>query len=287
MRVRSRRLRTGVRVAALLALVGGLLPAVQTAATAPAQAAFGISQRKGIDGCSFSNNTQTHAFWAGTPYYNLGIYLGGIAYGQGCSLLDASEISFAVNTDGWEAMFLWVGRQPPCTQISAPTFSSNTTTARSQGADEAVQIYQRLNALGLDTLNTPVIYDFEPWNTGSSSCVAAVRAFVGGFVAQMHLPPAQKAGFYGSSCASGIYLLTGASPVPDFITGAAWSTGTTSTKVLPCVSSSSWTNHQRHKQYRGGHSETWNGVTVQVDNDCSDAPIYPGPDELDNGQGCI
>src|SRR5262245_28169044 len=125
MRAKSRRFRTGLRLASLLALIGGMLPAVQTAAMAPAQAAFGISQRKGIDGCTFSNNTQTHSFWSGTPYYNLGIYLGGVAYGSGCS---------------------------------------------------------------------------------RSSCVAGVRAFVGGFVQQMHLPPAQKAGFYGSSCASGIYL---------------------------------------------------------------------------------
>ena len=286
MRVKSRRLRTGVRLAALMALVGGMVPAVQTAAMSPAQASFGISQRLGIDGCSFSNNTQTHAFWAGTPYYNLGIYLGGSAYGAGCSLLDASEISFAVKTDGWEAMFIWVGPQPPCSNISAPRFSSNITTARDQGEDQAVLIYQRLQALGIDTLNTPVIYDFEPWNTGNSGCIAAVRAFVGGFVAQMHLPPAQKAGFYGSTCASGIYLLTGASPVPDFITGAAWDLNKKVT-VMPCVSSSSWVNHQRHKQYRGGHPETWNGVTVQVDSDCSDAPIWDGPDELSIGQGCV
>jgi hypothetical protein len=157
---------------------------------------------------------------------------------------------------------------------------------RQQGRDQANLVYSKLVDLGIDTVDTPVIYDFEPWNTGSSSCIAAVRAFVGGFVAQMHVPPAQKAGFYGSTCASGIYLLTGASPVPDFITGAAWD-GNKKVSVMPCVSSSAWVNHQRHKQYRGDHNETWNGVTVVVDSDCSTARSGTARTKLNFGQGCV
>jgi hypothetical protein len=70
------------------------------------------------------------------------------------------------------------------------------------------------------------------------------------------------------------------------IDGAAWD-GVKSTRSMPCVGSGLWTNRQRHKQYRGDHNETWNGVTLSVDNDCSNGPVYPGPDELDTGNGCL
>ena len=40
----------------------------------------------------------------------------------------------------------------------------------------------------------------------------------------------------------------------------------------PCVSSGHWTEHQRHKQYEGGHNETYNGVTLNVDSTCSNGP---------------
>jgi hypothetical protein len=80
--------------------------------------------------------------------------------------------------------------------------------------------------------------------------------------------------------------MAGISPTLDFITGAAWD-GNPNTGVMPCVSTSNWVHNQRHKQYRGGHNETWNGVTVQVDSDCSNGPVYPGPDALSVGQGCV
>ncbi|MCI0686507.1 MAG: DUF1906 domain-containing protein [Sporichthyaceae bacterium] len=285
MRVKSRRLRNGVRLAALLALVGGLLPVVETTAAPPAQALFGISERKGIDGCSFDTNAETDAFYDGTPYWNLGVYIGGSAYSPGCSLLSGPEIIHAKNY-GWESMLLWVGPQPPCTQISAPKFSSNTTTANQQGKNEAVAIYNRLIALGIDRLDTPVIYDFEPWNVNNSGCVAAAKSFIQGFVAQMHLPPAQKAGLYGSTCASGLYHFASITNRPDFITGAAWDNNP-KVSVMPCISSGSWAVNSRHKQYRGDHNETWNGVTILVDSDCSDGPVWDGPNELNIGQGCV
>ena len=34
-----------------------------------------------------------------------------------------------------------------------------------------------------------------------------------------------------------------------------------------------WTQHQRAKQYRGGHNETYGGVTLNIDNDQFNAPV--------------
>ena len=49
---------------------------------------------------------------------------------------------------------------------------------------------------------------------------------------------------------------------------------------MPCVPAGDWASSQRHKQYQGGHDETWNGVTLNVDGDCSDGPVYPAGDQL-------
>ena len=52
-------------------------------------------------------------------------------------------------------------------------------------------------------------------------------------------------------------------------------TGTASESVFgdPYVSDALWTNHQRIHQYRGGHKETWGGVTINIDNDYVDGAV--------------
>jgi hypothetical protein len=42
------------------------------------------------------------------------------------------------------------------------------------------------------------------------------------------------------------------------------------------VSDSVWPDHQRLHQFRGGHDETWGGVTVNIDSDAVDGPTWPG-----------
>ena len=91
---------------------------------------------------------------------------------------------------------------------------------------------------------------------------------------------------YGSGCASGLSSYAGIANVPDFIHGADWS-GNPNTGAITCVSSGNWVNNQRHKQYRGGHNETWNGVTLNIDSDCSNGPVFPGPSRFDIAQGCV
>jgi len=266
-----------------LALFAGAPTAISVSIPEPVIADSGISQHMGVDACGLHNNvSRAQAFWSGTPYWNFGLYLGGSA--AGCPVSGASFVT-SIRNMGWKIMPIWVGPQAPCSSYSV-RFSSNTATARQQGKNEAIAAYNRLIALGMTTLNTPVIYDLENFPTNNSACVAATKAFMQGWVEQMHLPPAQKAGVYGSSCASGIANFASNANPPDFITGADWD-GIKSVWNMACISTGVWTNHQRHKQYRGDHNETWNGVTVSVDNDCSDGPVYPGPDNMGNTQGCL
>ena len=45
----------------------------------------------------------------------------------------------------------------------------------------------------------------------------------------------------------------------------------------PYVPSSAWTPHQRIHQYRGGHNETYGGVTINIDNDYVDGATVGTP----------
>jgi hypothetical protein len=175
-------------------------------------------------------------------------------------------------------MPIWVGRQPPCTTGNYYTFSTNTTTAFNQGSSEGSSAFSAAIALHF-TQTTPIVFDFEPWDTADTTCVAAVKAFVRGWTTFLHSGASEKAGVYGSTCASGIDKLWGLSPALDWVWGAWWN-GNPSTSNYTCVSASHWTNHQRHKQYEGGHSETWNGVTMTVDSDCANGPMFGTIDRL-------
>ena len=42
---------------------------------------------------------------------------------------------------------------------------------------------------------------------------------------------------------------------------------------ISCLSDGLWTNHQRIRQYAGGHNETWGGVTLNIDSNVSDGVV--------------
>jgi hypothetical protein len=276
--------RLPVRFAVVAVLLAAAVSTISVQTSEPAHASFGISQRMGWDACGIGSTANASAFWTGTPYWNMGLYLGGSSYGTGCTRWSNANVS-TLQSQGWKFLPLWVGPQAPCTGFPS-RFSSNPTTAYNQGKTEAISAYQKIVSLGWSTLDAPIIYDLEGFDTGNASCVAAVKQFISGWMYQLHLPPAQKGGVYGSTCSSNLSGLAGIANVPDFIAGANWSDNK-NTATLACIPTNYWTQNQRHKQYVGDHNETWNGVTLNVDNDCSNAPVYPSPDQLSVGQGCV
>jgi hypothetical protein len=278
------RIRIGTRGAWLAAALVLLAAAASLPATGPAYASYGISQRKGFDACGVGSTANADAFWLNTPYWNMGLYLGGSSYGTGCTRWSTAQVT-TLRGQGWQFLPIWVGPQAPCTGFPS-RFSSDPTTAYTEGSNEASAAYTTISNLGWDVASAPIIYDLEGFDTTNSTCVNAAKQFISGWVHVLHLAPAQTAGVYGSTCASDLAAFAGIADVPDFIDGAQWD-GNTSTASLACISSSAWANRQRHKQYLGGHNETWNGVTLNVDSDCSNGPVYPSPDQLDNGQGCL
>lgn len=240
-----------------------------------------INQTKGLDTACVPTTAQMNAFWSGTPYYHWYIYVGGA--NRACKT-NTNLTAQWVTTNGpasskWGLMPIWVGLQAPCTPAGRySVFSYNTTTANSQGRSEAQAAYAALMSLGF-LADVPIVLDLEAWDTTKASCVAAAKSFVQGWVDWLHHPSAQSAGVYGSTCGSGLNLFASLARPPDWIWGAAWN-GNPSTANMPCVAVGYWTNHQRHKQYRGDHSERWNGITLIVDSDCANGPMYTHHDNL-------
>lgn len=239
----------------------------------------GIMQQKGFDTCQDPTTSQTQAFWNGSPYWWIGTYIGGIDMACSQPNLSASWLN-TVFGQGWQFEFIWVGLQPPGTAF-ANQFSTDPNTALNQGYQEGINAWNELTkTLGVTNgaANTALVYDLDAVNPTYQS---AVNAFIKGWMNELHNSPAQKAGVYGSVCGSNLGALASVSPPPDYVWGGFYD-GNPSTSDLwdgppyNCgVPSGDWVSNQRLKQYNGGHNETWNHVTLNVDDDCANGPTSP------------
>jgi len=237
----------------------------------------------GFDACTAPSQTAMNAFWSNTRFTWMGVYVGGESRACSQPNLTASWLNTNYASGSkWRFMFLYVGLQAPCTTFQS-RMSSNTSTAHRQGVTAAENVFTDLVNLGIgnNAAGTPVYFDLEAYDTSNSSCVAAVKSFMQGWVSQIHVAPAQLAGVYGSACGSDLNALFSLSPRPDAINAASWD-GNPSTSALPCIASSHWNSNNRIKQYQGGHNETFNGVTLNIDSDCSNGPLAPTASNFTN-----
>jgi hypothetical protein len=253
-----------------------------------AEAAEGTykSNTPGLDSCTAPSVSQMQAFWNGSPNWNWYVYIGGS--NRSCSQpnLTASWVNQVQGLNGtmfWGLVGIWVGPQAPdrCNARSYGSYISlNTTTARTQGTNEAIAAYNAGRNL-FGTTDFPVAYDLEAYTTSDTGCVNAIQSFMSGWTDFLDNSPPQTSGVYGSSCGSNLAAFATISRPPDFIWGAHWASPPNPlVATMPCVNSGHWVLRQRHKQYRGGHNETWNGVTINVDSNCANGPVFRSDDNL-------
>lgn len=246
--------------------------AIGALSAAGAQASVGTETYNGFDDCSLPSTSAMSTWWADSPYFWIGAYLGGADLGGGCSTMNSSWVS-SVTSMGWGIEPIWVGPQDPCWGGSGSMFSTNTSTAYSQGEGTAENAISALANDGFNPSssgNDAIVYDLEAYNT-TGTCVAAAQAFIAGWDYILGLPSSQVYGTYGSSCASDLQSLTSSNPIPKFIWGADWDNNP-NTSVIACVSS--WTNSQRLKQYWDNIYQTFGGVQLHIDQDSANGPVY-------------
>jgi Domain of unknown function (DUF1906) len=217
----------------------------------------------GFDACT-APSRRTMAGWAESPYRAIGVYVGG--ENRGCSQpnLTASWVS-EQTAAGWNLIPTYVGLQAPTSSCSScATLSSSTATAARQGGEAADDAVSDAQLAGIGA-GSPIYFDMESYSRTASASNATLT-FLAAWTARLHAL-GYVSGVYSSS-ASGIADLASRLETsyqqPDHLWIANWN-GRANT-ADPYVPASAWSEHQRIHQYRGGHDETYGGVTINIDN---------------------
>jgi len=272
------------RLGVLAALMLLLVPASGNAA-AP-QARTDIFTGYAFDACSAPSIASLQA-WSASPYRGLGIYIGGVNRACKQTQLTATWVQQTLGL-GWSLLPLYVGLQAPCiSQSGLAKISTTQATAAQQGRTAADDAAGAAQALGLPA-GSPVWFDMEGYKLSDATCTKAVQSFVGGWNTELRARGFTP-GVYGSA-ASTIRDVSLAAAQPDLIWIANWN-GVENVFGDPYVSDALWTNHQRVHQYKGGHKETYGGVTINIDSNVVDSAVVgsvtappPPPTPIPAGQ---
>lgn len=215
----------------------------------------------GFDACTAPSRSAMSA-WSSSPYRAIGVYIGGV--NRGCSQpnLTASWVA-EQSAAGWHLIPTYVGLQAPtsscgsCAKLSSSAASLLGSEAATDAVDQA-----RIAGIGE---GSPIYFDMESY-TRTTSASGATMTFLDAWSSRLHAL-GYDSGVYSSS-ASGIADLAARQGTlfqsPDDIWIANWN-GRASA-VDSYVPAEAWADHQRIHQYRGGHDETYGGVTINVDN---------------------
>src|SRR6266851_1988530 len=225
------------------------------AAAAPAATAQGVYQGGGFDACAAPASGTMNA-WLASPYRAIGVYIGGINRACAQANLTGSWIT-TIQGQGWHYFPLYPGLQASCGPAGNATI--DPANAASEGTSAAADAVTQAQNLGIPA-STPIVYDMEAY----SGCASEVITYLSAWDSELHAL-GYAAGVYESfSDVSDLINANGSMTEPDIIDYAAWDgVATTNSSYL---TSSMWTSHQRIHQYAGGHSETWGGQTINIDN---------------------
>ncbi len=279
-------MRRSIALAAAAIVATAVLTAVVHAAPRTATVGRTTFTGYGFDTCGAPSLSALGA-WLASPYRAIGIYLGGVNRACPDGNLSASWVESAAS-GGWNLFPLYVGLQAPCVG-QTDLARIDPASAASEGAAAAADAASRAAFFGLAT-GVPIYFDMEGYATDDPACTQAVQQFVSAWVGRLHAL-GYVAGVYGSAASTMrdmVSLASSGAPAPDQIDIGNWN-GNASVFGDPYVPDGDWVHHQRIHQYRGGHTETWGGVTMNVDDDYLDgaaagvSPPTPGAGESPAG----
>lgn len=230
----------------------------------------------GFDQCETPSQNAMHRWMVFSPFQAVGVYISGDA--RSCltqANLTPDWVSAAA-ADGWRLLPITVGPQASCTTVSRyidngllidadPT--DRYSAARLQGFREANRSARAAGNLGIAEKST-LWYDLEHFDINQTDCRESALAFVHAWTRRLH-NLGYVAGFY-SGASSGITMVDQARQdpantwtLPDRIWFARWD-GKANLRSS-YLSDDGWVPGNRIKQYRGDHTETWGGVSINID----------------------
>jgi hypothetical protein len=265
---------TAIMLAAALTVWTATPAAAEPATTVsyPTNAAATRLTGYAFDTCAAPTLATMQAWKIASPYQGVGVYIGGVSRSCAQPNLSASWVT-ASSLQGWRIIPIYVGHQAPCTRRSNTTKFTSITAATLGIADAADAVLQA-QALGM--LPGSAIYgDMEHYTATDSACRAAVLSYVSAWIKELHRL-GYLSGMYANMSSGARHLSEAyASPAyarPDALWMARWDANPALTGWAG-ISNTQWSNHQRGKQYRGDHDETYGGVTISIDSDHFDAPV--------------
>lgn len=240
------------------------LPSALREADAQLKAAVQTTSR-GFDSCEAPTVAQMQNWKTNSPYGWSIIYLGGSQRACPQNNLNSSWVS-QVFAQGWRVVPTWVGPQSPTTSCAGcgDRFSTNSTTARQQGRDQAVLA---ANAAANISLPVPSIiyYDLERYNTHT----AAEEQFVIGWTEEL-AARGYKSGLYADD--EFIPRYDALAIKPDSVWIARWYATRPSTlpsaDVIPGLANTVFAG-KRLWQYLGDVNVTYGGLTIAIDENVS------------------
>ena len=210
--------------------------------------------------------------WNASPYDGVGVYIGGV--NRSCSQpnLTSSWVR-AVSLQRWRIIPIYVGHQAPCTGRPS-RIKFTTSTAAFLGTADAADAVLQARALGM--LPGSAIYgDMEHYSANDVACRTAVLTYISAWTKELHRL-GYLAGMYANLSSGAKHLseayVTPAYARPDALWIARWD-GIATLTGWAGIPSAHWSNHQRGKQYRGDHDETYGGVKINIDSNRFDAPV--------------
>jgi hypothetical protein len=222
----------------------------------------------GFDACTAPSSAALAA-WKGTsPFDAVGVYLGGANVACSQPNLNAAWVAQAAAA-GWDMIPTYVGLQAPgacsgCASISSAQAASEGTAAAENAVTEA-------QALGFGA-GSPVYDDMEAYSQTSRN-TTMVRTFLSAWTTELHAL-GYVSGVYSSSD-SGIADLAavyGTGYVePDDLWTANWNNAANTAD--PKLPTADWANSQRIHQYRGGHTDDYGKVSLEIDTDYLDGAV--------------
>jgi Domain of unknown function (DUF1906) len=266
------------RVMSLPASLRDVMP--QTANATNAKAVVQTTTR-GFDVCEAPTVAQMQNWKTNSPYAWTIIYLGGNQRACPQAQLNSTWVN-QLFAQGWRVVPTWVGPQSPTTTCAgcSSRISTNATTARQQGRDQAVLAAAAAANIGLPVPSI-IYYDMERY----TSHTAAEEQFISGWVEELRARGHQ----------SGLY--TNQNFIPDFealalkpdaVWIARWFTTRPATlpsaDAIPNTANTVYTG-KRLWQYLGDVSVTYGGLTFGIDENVSNGPTTaPGtPPAVPNG----
>lgn len=242
-------------------------------ATTPPNGSTRISLHRGFDKCTAAPASQMQTWWNTSPFYDSNIYMSGRNRGCTQAQLTAAWVK-QVSAMGWGFIPTIVGYQSPCSVCtSCQKHSSDAAVAETQGRGEADIAITDANNLGL-TQGTVLYYDMERYDetTGTPNCRVSTSAFLKGWTDRLK-EQGYISGVYGSPFnAQADWINIPPASRMDAVWLARWNNVMSVWGVAP-LPDTYWTNHQRIHQWLGPRNETWGGVTFNIDNNISDAPV--------------